>query len=75
MLAKRTVSPTLSCDHLTCFSLGTFYPIAPFMVRGKPYARLNFCKIGIITSNEAPPQTDEHVRQGWLRRQTEIRTW
>src|SRR6516165_11379232 len=29
ILAKMTVSPTLSCDHLTCFSLGTLYPIAP----------------------------------------------
>jgi len=25
MSAKSTVRPTRSCDHLTCFSLGTFY--------------------------------------------------
>ena len=24
MMAKMTVRPTRSCDHLTCFSLGTF---------------------------------------------------
>src|SRR5271166_1989576 len=36
MQAKMTVRPTRSCDHLTCFSLGTFWSSPLLTSRGAP---------------------------------------